>query len=255
VSTATPLEGNDPTPLRVRLERYYRITRADGEKLDQLEHREASVTRGEHILAHEARNEHFLVMQEGWAYRYLVTKAGARQILEFLVAGDIINPDSAAVKRTDHAICALTTVTIRCIEKERMGSFLRDCPSILAAMWWSNAQEKGLLQAQIVRIGRQNALQRIGHMLLELHCRLLLVGKAAGPNTFALPLTQREIGDALGLSSVHVSRVLMELRKRQLVRLSGNSVELLEPEELAEACDYNSRHLHLDSRLADSFWS
>ncbi len=255
MSSATPLRGSSPTPLRRRLERYYRISVRDGKRLDELEHREIRLNRQEDILERGTRNDSFIVLQRGWACRYRATRDNKRQILNFLVPGDIVNPDSVAVSRADHGIRSISEVTYRRIEKEPMGKMLRECPSVIAALWWSNAQEKGMLQAQIVRLGRQRAIQRVGSLVLELHRRLSLIQDGdESSDRFVLPLTQTDIGDALGLSSVHVSRVLTELRKRRLLRRDAMSVQLLKPQELAELCDFDVDYLHLDSNLKDSFW-
>jgi CRP-like cAMP-binding protein len=260
MSTAAPLTGDIFTgdicsPLRRRLERYYRMPARDGRRLDGVQHRGARIDAEEDILSRGARNESFIVIEDGWSYRYRVTRKDKRQILNFLVPGDIVNPDSVAVSRTDHGIRSLTSLTYRVVERDHMGSLLRDCPSIVAALWWSNAQEKGMLQAQIVRLGRQSAIQRIGNLLLELHRRLSLVQELDHETmSFVLPLTQKDLADALGLSSVHVSRVLSELRRRRLLRRNANSVEILAPHELAEQCEFDVEHLHLDSSVSDSFW-
>lgn len=256
MSTATPIIGTSPTPLRRRLERYYNISARDGMMLDDIDHLEMRLDSREDVLARGARNDGFLVVQSGWACRYRMTQPNKRQILNFLLPGDIVNPDSVAVSRTDHGIRTLTAVTCRCIQRAAMRRLLRTCPSIIAALWWSNAQEKGVLQAQIVRLGRQSAIKRVGNILLELHRRLLLVQLATEhQGSFALPLTQRDIGDALGLSSVHVSRVLTELRRRRLIRRAADRIQLLNPRELAAQSDFELDYLHLDSQIGDSLWS
>jgi CRP-like cAMP-binding protein len=256
MSGAIAMMGKHATPLSRRLERYYRISPTEARKLDEVEHLEVREHSRRDILADGARNESFIVVQSGWAYRYRMTRENKRQILNFLVPGDIVNPDAIAVFRTDHCIRTLTDVTYRCIRKESLSRLLLDCPAVTAALWWCNAQEKGMLQAQIVRLGRQSAVQRVGHMLLELHRRLSLVQEVElESNSFLLPLTQTDLADALGLSSVHVSRVLTELRKERLLRRVANSIELLRPKELAQKSGFDLSHLHLDSSFANSVWN
>ena len=251
----SPAPRVSPTPLRRRLECSYKISAADGRKLDDVEHSEVQVRREADILDCGARNEAFIVIERGWACRYRITAARTRQILNFLLPGDIVNPDAVAVARTDHGIRSLTDVTYRSIERESMARLLLESPALIAALWWSNAQEKGMLQAQIVRLGRQSAIQRVGSILMELHRRLRLVREIDAEDTsFLLPLTQKDVADALGLSSVHVSRVLTELRKARLIRRSADRIELLNPKELAAMSDFDLRHLHLDSSLVDSLW-
>jgi CRP-like cAMP-binding protein len=153
-----------------------------------------------------------LFLRTGWAHRYRLLNDGRRQIVNVLVPGDLIGPFTPTAKQfaatlTPSSICRVSRADIA----RRMG----DCPGFSAAVEALIASEFELLAERTVSLGRRNAKERIAFLLLEVYERLRRVGLVNG-NSFELPLTQEVIGDALGLSVVHVNRTLRALREAKL---------------------------------------
>ena len=244
-----------PTPLRARLEKYYQIPPEAGRLLDRAEHEVVEVAADSLVIKRSERNTCFLAVESGWLFRYRQSQDGSRQVVNFILPGDLINPDAAVVTSMDHEVRTLTDVTLRRIEKQTMGRLLKSAPSLIAGLWWTSVQEKGMLRAHVVRLGRERAVVRVGSLLLELHHRLLTVESAIDQNCYCLPLTQRELADALGLSSVHVSRVFSELRKLRLIRTRRGEVELIDREKLVAFTSFDPAPFHLLSSAAESLFA
>ena len=241
------------TPLATRLARYFQLDEQDVLRLEQVDYEQVAFEAGDSILRRNDRMNHLLLMVSGWAVRCRYTQSGARQIIHILLPGDLITPDVFVIRRSDHAISALTDTVIRQIEPRDMRELFNSCPSMAAAFWWASEQEDGILREHIVRLGRRSAAQRILHLFLELHRRLLLVDHAT-EDTFLLPLTQNDIADVLGLSSVHVNRTLRQLEKQELINYEGSVIQIPSREALAAMCDFDLAHFHLDSTVSNAIF-
>ena len=233
------------SPLAKRLQRYYPIRSEDLLYFETLVSTETTFLKEHVILRRGVPKERFLSIQSGWAVRCRYTRAGNRQIIHVLLPGDLITPDLLVTRSTDHEVTSVTDVVVRAFDRSTMTQALADTPSIAAGLWWCTAQEDGMLREQIVRLGRRAAMQRVPHLLLELNRRLQLVDEATD-REMTLPLTQRDIADALGLSAVHVSRTLKALVADGYIRYAGKHIEFPDPERLADMCDFDVVHLHLD---------
>lgn len=177
------------------------------------------------------------MLLEGWAVRQRILKDGRRQILSFVLPGDIFGlcarPDGVAL----FTIAALTAVTImpvpamyEVLHQERVTALKQLAHDLLT-------QEEAFLCSQIVRLGRQSAHERMISLLLEFHTRLAQV-HLTQDRSFNLPLTQEVLSDALGLSVVHTNRTLQQLKREHLVASKGNSISLSDLAMLSEISDY-----------------
>ena len=185
------------------------------------------------------------VLREGMAIRYRLLPDGGRQIMTFLIPGDLCNPHMFLLNTMDHSIGTITPVRVASIRRERMIGLLFDRPRISAAFWWSSLQEEAMLRERIVSLGRRDARGRVAYLLCELLWRYTAVGLTEG-DIFGLSLTQNEIADTLGLTSVHVNRVLQDFRRQQLITLEHRRVALLDVPGLQELAGFNSDYLHLN---------
>ena len=236
------------SPLATRLQRYYELESADLALLDGLQHESATFSAGSYILERGDEMKHLIILNSGWAVRTRYTINGTRQIIHILLPGDVVTPDVFVVKKTDHAISALTDVELRYVKPREMQRLFGESRSLAAAFWWMSEQEGGMMREQIVRLGRRSALERVPHLFLELHRRLYMVGQAS-EEVFILPLTQNDIGDTLGLSNVHVNRTLRKLESDGFIKYEGSVIQIPDSRRLAELCDFDFDHLHLDSTV------
>lgn len=179
------------------------------------------------------------VILSGWACQQRAMANGRRQIVEFLIPGDAIGVCAQAHPRALAATVALTPVetadagALQAAIRGDSGGY----PGLVQAGELAATEERARLMDHIVRLGRLSALERMAHLLLELHDRLERAGHAR-EGRFPMPLTQETLADATGLSLVHVNRTLQQLRREQLIELRAGFVALLQPEQLALAADY-----------------
>jgi CRP-like cAMP-binding protein len=148
---------------------------------------------------------------------------------------------------------ALTPVTAHRIPAEKIAEICDNHANLALALTWARAREQAILTEHIVRLGRRNAYERLGHLLLELLHRLQLVDKA-GSSGYFLPLTQEVLADTLGLSIVHVNRTLRKLRNDQMIELDPRTrrLRILDQEALSEVTGYDQSFLDHKDEPADS---
>ena len=171
------------------------------------------------------------VLLTGWACRVRELKDGRRQILGFVLPGELIGRYQHTQPCAPNSVLALTELMLCPAPEPVPGSGLAEAYAISAAL-----EEVALLR-QVTRLGRLTALERTADLLLELHDRLALGGMANG-RTFSLPVTQETLADVLGLTSVHVNRTLQVMRRDGLLTLSGGTVSLPDRARLAALVDY-----------------
>ncbi len=185
-----------------------------------------------------------MLVQEGMAVRYRNLPDGRRQIMTFLIPGDLCDPHVFLLKTMDHSIATITTVRVSPIARAALMETFATRPRISAALWWSSLQEESMLRERIVSLGRRDARGRIAYLLCELLWRHSAIGLADNEK-FHLPLTQTELGDALGLTPVHVNRVLREFREQNLIAIEHRMLRMLDVDGLQEIAACNKEYLHL----------
>ena len=192
----------------------------------------------------------FLV-QQGMAIRYRDLPNGGRQIITFLIPGDLCDPHVFLLKSMDHSIGTITPVRIAALSREGLTKTFATRPRISAALWWSSMQEESMLRERIISLGRRDARGRIAYLLCELFWRHTAMGLAQG-EVFHLPLTQTELGDALGLTPVHVNRVLRGLREQRLIAMEHKLLRMLDVDGLQDIAGFSKSYLHFDGAPAET---
>jgi CRP-like cAMP-binding protein len=187
---------------------------------------------------------------EGFACRYKHTAEGRRQIFSFHLPGDIPDLQSLHLKVMDHSLATLTASKLAFAMHERVTDLMRRCPRIGDVLWRDTLIDAAVFREWMMGIGRRSAYTRIAHVLCEVLVRMRAVGLADGQEC-ELPVTQAELGDALGLSTVHVNRSLQELRAASLIELRGGSLTILNWDGLKYAGEFDPTYLHLDGVLKD----
>lgn len=247
--TMTLTDDHAPQGLRALLSRLNRYSELDSDALDRLHgvpYALAEVSGGVQLVAEGERPQKAFLVEEGWAMRHRVLEDGRRQILNFMIAGDLFDLQSFVGEKSDHTVETITPVRLRVFNPADFVAMLASNTDLALAMWWTTLQEEGILREQIVRNGRRTASERIAHLLLELARRLQIAGQIDN-YAFRFPLTQTVLADALGLSNVHVSRSLKRLRERGLLEVRGGWAIILDPVALAAFADFQPNYLHLDA--------
>jgi CRP-like cAMP-binding protein len=185
------------------------------------------------------------LLLEGFACRYKVLEDGRRQVVAYFVPGDLCDLRVFILKRMDHSIGAVVASKVAHISPDNILKLTSQYPTLTRALWWSTLVEEAITREWIVNVGQRNALERMAHLFCELLYRFRAVGLNEG-NSCTLPLTQVELAETLGLSSVHVNRTLQELRRQKLIILEGGTLSIQDLGTLQELALFNPDYLHLD---------
>jgi CRP-like cAMP-binding protein len=171
-----------------------------------------------------------------------MTGNGKRQILSIHIPGEVPDLLSLHLHVMDHDLTALSDATAGFIPHDALRGLTADRPRVAAALWRETLVDASIFREWIV-VSRSPAACRIAHLVTELANRLKAVGLSAGEN-FQLPMTQVDLADALGLTPVHVNRVMQELRKGGLLDFRRNVVTLNDAPKLRELADFDELYLH-----------
>jgi CRP-like cAMP-binding protein len=204
-----------------------------------------SFSAGEDVISQGDRTGSVKLLLEGFACRYKVLEDGRRQVVAYFVPGDLCDLRVFILKRMDHSIGAVSASKVANLSPENVLKLTHTYPTLTRALWWSTLVEEAILREWIVNVGQRNALERMAHLFCELLYRFRAVGLNEGMSC-TLPLTQVELAETLGLSSVHVNRTLQALRKRKLITLENATLTIENFEELKELSFFNPDYLHLD---------
>lgn len=190
---------------------------------------------------------HLNIVIEGWACRYKQLEDGRRQILALFVPGDMCDPCVFLLDQMSHALATLTPATIARVPEKDVLELMRLSPAVNKALWLEMLVSTEVQREWTVSLGRRTAIERMAHLFCELLVRLRAVG-LAGPGECDMPITQADLGDALGLSSVHVNRTLQELRAMRLIELRGRRLVVRDEAALQALGLFNPNYLHLQRR-------
>lgn len=199
---------------------------------------------GRDLIREGDRPDHVLLLVEGWANRYYLTADGKRQIMAFLIPGDLCDPHVFILHEMDHSIGVISDARVAEIPKQKILGITERFPAIARAFWWSALVDEAILRQWLVNVGQRDAYQRIAHLLCELWRRMCQVGLAT-EGKFNMPLTQQQLGDTLGLTSVHVNRMLQRMRGEGLISTSSKHLTILDSERLQEIAGFDPRYLHM----------
>jgi CRP-like cAMP-binding protein len=199
----------------------------------------------EDVIAQGDRTGGVKLLLEGFACRYKVLEDGRRQIVAYFVPGDLCDLRVFILKRMDHSIGAIVASKVATISPENILRLTEHYPTLTRALWWSTLVEEAVAREWIVNVGQRNALERMAHLFCELLYRFRAVDLNQG-NSCTLPLTQVELAETLGLSSVHVNRTLQTLRRQKLITLENGTLTIQDLDALKEVSFFNPDYLHLD---------
>ncbi len=183
------------------------------------------------------------VILEGWACRYKLLPEGTRQITAFLMPGDCCDLHASVLNFMEHSIATITPARVAMVARPRMEELITSRPAITRAFWWAQLVDEDTLRAWIVSMGRRDSVQRVAHLMCELYVRARNVGLTS-QGQFELPLTQSVLGDALGLTAVHVNRVLRKLRVAGIMELTAGSLIISDVAKLANVAGFDDNYLH-----------
>ena len=240
-----------PTPtlvtrLIMNLERYVRLSNEDHSALDKLKTAPLLETHARGDLIREGHKPTVVrLVVSGWACRYKDLPDGRRQIVGFFIPGDFCDLNVYILEQMDHSIGAITPVRYLAIPPEQMEALTTARPRVAQALLWHHLVEASVQREWLLNVGQRSAIERLAHLLVELFLRMNAVGLTAD-HAMDFPLTQADLAEATGLTTVHVNRTLQELRRDGLIELARKQLKILDIERLTQLAMFNANYLHLD---------
>jgi CRP-like cAMP-binding protein len=231
-------------PLATKLSHFVALSDEDVRVLDAMCRNEERFKADTDIVREGDAPRSAFVLTHGMAFRYRLMPDGKRQIFTFMIPGDVFGLHACLLRAMDHSIATFVPTRIATISCATVLDLFEHHPRIGAALWWSACQLIAMLRERIVALGRRSARGRVAYLLCELLWRQKAVGLAED-HAIRLPLTQAELADALGLTSVHVNRILQGFRRDNLITLAHYRLTLLDIERLQEIAGFNQDYLHL----------
>src|SRR5436190_1832938 len=199
---------------------------------------------GSYLIREGDLPTHCTVLVSGYACRQKVTGDGARQILSVCIPGDAIDLQNMFLDISDHAVTLLTQANVADVPREALQDLVLTRPAIGTAIIQLSLVEASIMREWVVNVGRRDARQRIAHVLCEFAVRLEARGLASN-HGFELPMTQEQLADTTGLTSVHVNRVLKSLQADGLISRQRRNIQFTDWRALQDTADFNRRYLHL----------
>ncbi len=208
-----------------------------------LEVREASAD--EPVIRHGRDLHESILLLDGWMARTTAMASGHQQISELQFCGDFVDLHGFTLKRLDHNVIAITDCQYGVFPHARLRAMLEKHPHLTRVYWLMTNIDAAIHREWTVSLGRRAAPSRMAHLFCEILERLQVVGQTNG-NSYQFPLTQQELGDCLGLTSVHVNRTLQGLRKQKLIEVERGWVNILNLPGLKALGEFEADYLYLE---------
>ena len=199
------------------------------------------------FIRHDEELNCSTLLVSGWMARAKQLSDGQRQISELHVPGDFLDLHSFTLKKLDHDVITLSPCRVVLVPHANLRDITERFPHLTRVYWFSTNLDAAMYREWTVSLGRRSALERMAHLFCELLVRLEVVGLADG-NSYEFPLNQQELSECLGLTPVHVNRMLQELRRRDLIVVESRRVTILERGELEKLAKFDRGYLYLDPK-------
>lgn len=232
----------DNTPLVRKLGAFVSLSEAELAVLDGLYKRRRTFFAGSDLVHQGRSDQAAYILVSGWACSYKILKDGQRQIVDFQIPGDFLGLRSVLLKLSDHSVEPVSEIEATEVMLPDLLEAFAQTPRLATAVLWAVSRDEAMVVEHLVNIGRRGAAERMAHFLLELESRLALVGMG-DKSGYACPLTQSLLADALGLSAIHVNRVLRQLREDGMVTFRDGFVAFDNYRKLADYAEFDSAYL------------
>ncbi|MDB5677094.1 Crp/Fnr family transcriptional regulator [Sphingomonas bacterium] len=232
------------TPMLRKLQRWAALSDPDRAALLDLPHKIRHLAPNQFIVHEGEKAGYSCVLLSGFAVRHKVAGNGGRQILSLHMAGDLVDLQNSLLDVADHNVQAIGRVEAAYIPVEAITALAADHPAVGRAMWRETLVEGSIFRESLLNLGRRDARARTAHFLCEMALRLEAAGLAVRER-FELPVTQEQMGDMLGLTSVHVNRTLQSLGADGIIDRRQRDVAIHDWDRLAKTGDFDPAYLHL----------
>ena len=228
------------------LERWVSLTHTERVALARLEERQRTVKRGTVLVRENDPAGDLYVLRQGMAMSYVLLDDGSRQILSFLFPGDLLATAALVYPRSPETLVALGDGVVCPFDRALLAGILAEHPRLAALMLALRQAERAAMTDRLAALGRTSARARVAGLLLDLRRRLTLTQSVRPDGSFSPGLTQEEIGDATGLTAVHVNRMLRQLEDERYIARENGRVRLLDEAALTRSANYMDRFSGLD---------
>lgn len=230
--------------LALKLQRFAALSQGDVDAVGQISRQSIRTTRARRDIIREGDTPHHVkLIVDGWAFRYKMLPDGRRQIVSFLLPGDLCDLNVFLLDEMDHSIGALTPVTYAEMPRDLIERMCDHRPAISRALWLESLVVAAIQREWTVSLGQRTARERIAHLFCEIFERLDTVDLAEDDRC-EMPLTQIDLGEATGMTAVHVNRTLQELRREGLIVLNNRILTIPDRHALQRVAMFNPSYLH-----------
>lgn len=234
-------------PLVRKLNRFLPLDEEEVALVESLSRNPKTLPAHRDLIREGGKPEHVFLLMKGWAYRYKLLPNGQRQILAYLIPGDLCDIHIFLFDEMDHSIGLLSEAEVVAIPAGEMMDVMNRFPRIERALWWATLVDEATLREWLLNVGQRDAYERLSHLFCELAVRMETVGLVDDDGSFALPLTQTELADTTGLTSVHVNRTLQRMRRDKLITLGQQRLRILDRSRLRQVAGFNPNYLHVET--------
>lgn len=213
------------------------VTAAELNVINEMKRDHLSIPAGTEMVRAGERSPDLFTLYSGWAFRFKILPDGRRQILNFLLPGDLLGLQAAMFDAALHGIEALTDVQLCVLPRSDVWALFGKIPALAYDVTWLGAREESIVDEHLTSVGRRTAIERVAALIVMLYKRARALGLATA-DSFDFPLTQQHIADTLGLSLVHTNKTLARLRRMGMFSRSNGRLTLLNPRVLERVGQY-----------------
>lgn len=234
--------GAPESPFLRGFTRYHALSANERAFLEGLAAKSVMVPPRRALLSEGRPHEHALIVMSGWLIAYKMLRDGRRQILNFRLPGEVAGLELLAYGRAVHSVRSLQAAEVARLPLDAVTDLQQRFPRLASVLLIQTLREQALLHEWQLNLGRRRADEKVAHLLMELLHRMRLRG-LSDDDAFSMPVTQQELADCLGLTAVHVNRVLGRMRAQGLFVRDGRMLRIVDPERLAQIGRFDPRYL------------
>ncbi len=223
-------------PIR-NLERFREFTGTELNFVSDFKTGELDVDAGATILDEGAHSAHLFTLLSGWAFRYKTLEDGRRQILNFVLPGDLVGLQGSLIGEMQHSVEALSPTKLCVFQRNRLPEVFKNHPAIAFDITWIASREERILDENLLSVGRRSALERAAYLLAFIYQRAQNAGMTKA-SQLSIPITQQHVADTLGLSTVHTNKTLKKLSARKLIKWHDRSCEVMDVDGLLQVAGW-----------------
>lgn len=234
-----------PNPMIAKLGKYVALDIDDQAEICRITRRRRIMHSNDTLVREDSKPQNIFLIVRGFGVRFRFLSDGRRQIFGYLLPGDLCDAHYVVSNECDHSVGLLSESEVAVISTADLMSVMVARPRIERAVLMTVLVDAAILRECLLNVGQRDAFQKLAHFFCEFHARLDSLGEVSADGSYSLPLTQIELADTMGLTVVHVNRMLQRFRHEAILNWSRRRVEILDHDKLRHVAGFNPRYLHL----------